>query len=504
METAELEMEVSELLLTASTFSAWPTAGMAYCRKATECISHNLHYRQYGRYPEFDDAGNFPSLAGIINQVKDSLERQTSEVLFSINAQSRGGLHWDFESRGQSAKKHHVEVVIDQIANTFTDLYGVDLSLSERRIDDSNLEKTVKRILLDEIREAGLSNEEVPSKGDVDEDDLNLILEIADSASEIGIEFDYGEENKLGNAAELSGRWDAAEGHYRQALQGYRESGDKKGESISLNNLGWIQVLKGSTDDAELRINESLVISKAIEYRDGEANSLNLLGNIEEDRGDLERAESLFKESMELFRRTGNRRRQAAVSNNLGVVSNAGGNYEQALGYFRDGNAISKEVGDKRIEALTSDALGKMEMKRGNLERAEEMFRQSLVIDRSLGDLRGEGDSLTYLSELEVLRGEIGEAASLLERVLEIDRKIGDRFGEVQTVYNLGVYAFEQGHYKEAEGRFRESIRISNEIGCSVNEWLVENGYSDPESIWDFPPANAKQELKPEISDSWR
>ena len=503
MEPGEVEGEVTKLLLTASRFSEWPAAGMVYCRKATECISHNLHYRQFGRYPEFRDDGSYPSLSGIINQVKDSLERQTSEVLFSINAQSRGELHWDFESRGRGTKKHHVEAVIQQIANTFADLYGIDLPLSEKRIDDKNLEKTVKKILLSEFREADLSEDEIPFKNNVNDDNLVLILEIAESASELGIEFDYGEENKLGNVAELSGRWDLAEGYYRQALRGYRESGDRKGEAISLNNLGWIETLKGNANHAERTLNDGLEISREIGYRNGEANSLNQLGNIEGERGNLEQAENLYKESMEIFRQIGNRRRQAAVSNNLGVASQRKGNNEQALGYFKDGNAISKEVGDKRLEALTTAALGRLAMQRGCLEEAEEMFRQSLVIVRSLGDLRGEGDSLTYLAGLELQRGEIEKATSLFEKTQEINRKIGDKIAELNTLYNLGVCAFKRKRFKEAEDYFRESVRIMNEEGAPVNEWLVENGYTDPDSKWDFPPTNGKQELKPSLSDTW-
>ena len=41
---------------------------------------------------------------------------------------------------------------------------------------------------------------------------------------------------------------------------------------------------------------------------------------------------------------------------------------------------------------------------------------------------------------------------------------------------------------EEAEILFRDSVRILKEIEEPLGEWFVDNGYTDPEEEWDFPP----------------
>lgn len=483
-----MEQEVTKYLLTASVFASRPTAGMAYCRRATECISHNLHYREFGEYPEPDEKGSYPSLSGILNKVKYGLERQTSEVLFSINAQSRGSLHWDFKSRGRSAKKRHVEAVIHQIANTFQDLYGKELVLSGMKLDDDTLEYTVKKTLEKELTEAGLSKEDKPGEDEVDKEELDIILDIAESATEKGIEFDYGEENRLGNAAELAGKWDLAKGYYKQALRGYKKLGDRKGEAISLNNLGYVDELKGSIEEAEGLYRGSMAISKDIGYRLGECSSLNLLGNVAEAKGRLEEAERLYRGSMAIAKDIGNRRREAVVNNNLGVIASQKGSIEEAEEFFTECNAISREIGDRRLEALTLDALGEIALGRGRIEEAERLYKESLVIDKELGDRRGEADSLSYLGFVAMQRDDLEEAGRLLEEALAIDQEIGDPLGEITSLFDLGAVALQRGDLEEAERLYRESVRISNDMKVPLDPWLVDKGYTDPDTRWDFPP----------------
>ena len=357
MKGTELDLEVSDLLLTASRFSDYPSAAMAYCRKATECIIHSWHYQQYGQYPKPDDNGNYPSLSGVISTVRDSLHRQTVEILFSINAQSRGELHWDFENKGKVAKSRHVEAVIAQISAAYSDLYDKDLAIGEIKTEWVLSEETVKRVLHEQINESGIEKRE-SERAQSTGRNLDAILEIADSAIEVGVDFDYGEENQLGLAAELAGKWDIAEGYYKQALQGYSRDGDILGEIKSLNNLAYLLFQKGSLDEAEKLAKRGLELSKETDFTDDTATSLNQLGNIAEARDDLDEAEAMYNQSMEIYRRTGNRRRQAAVTNNLGVLESIRGNNLAAMSFFRDGNSISREAGDKGLEAKTLANLG--------------------------------------------------------------------------------------------------------------------------------------------------
>ena len=61
MDDIEVEQEVTDFLLLARSFSEYPSAAAAYCRQSLELIVHHLHYKEYGKYPEPDPKGNYPS-----------------------------------------------------------------------------------------------------------------------------------------------------------------------------------------------------------------------------------------------------------------------------------------------------------------------------------------------------------------------------------------------------------------------------------------------------------
>ena len=305
MELAEVEQEVTENLLYASEFSHRPPAGMAYCRLATECIIHNLHYQEFRKYPEPDEKGNYPSLAGILTRVKDILERQTSEVLYSINAQSRGSLHWDFESRGKGAKKHHVEAVVNQICNTFNDIYGKELVLTGMNISDEELREGIEETVGQKLTKQGLTADSKPSEDEVDTDDLVDILSLAEVAEERGVSFDPWEYINLGDAARLHGRTFSAERYYREAMRLFLKSGDRQGEGACLGNLGNIAFSRGEYDEAERLQNESLAIYREIGDRKGEGNSLHNLGDIAFSRGEYDEAERQWREHVRIYNEIG-------------------------------------------------------------------------------------------------------------------------------------------------------------------------------------------------------
>ena len=71
---------------------------------------------------------------------------------------------------------------------------------------------------------------------------------------------------------------------------------------------------------------------------------------------------------------------------------------------------------------------------------------------------------------------------------MAIDRDMGNRKGESQELHTLGRIAMQIDDNEEAEALFRDYVRIRIEIGSPLEEWFVENGYTDPEGEWDFPP----------------
>jgi tetratricopeptide (TPR) repeat protein len=301
MDLVEVEHEVTNFLLTALEFPYHPDMGMLQCRKAMEYILKNKYYEEYGEYPETDKEGKYPSLIKVWKGIEKNLQKQTSEIIFSINSQTRGSLHWDFNSRNDTLQQRHVDAVIGQITNLFEDVFGIVIVLQGLKISDEKLENNVNIFVDEGLNKEGITQDSIPSKENVDIEKLGTILNVAEAAKRKGVEFNNRELVKLGIAARLRGELEISEGYYRQAIRKFKNVKNRIGESSALNNLGIIADTRGDLEEAERLYKESLLITREIgDRRGGESDTLNNLGNIARIRGDLEDAERLYKESLKL------------------------------------------------------------------------------------------------------------------------------------------------------------------------------------------------------------
>ena len=125
---------------------------------------------------------------------------------------------------------------------------------------------------------------------------------------------------------------------------------------------------------------------------------------------------------------------------------------------------------------------------RGRTITAAGYMREALHLFRESGDRQGEAISMNNLGLIADIRGDYDEAERLYNESLAIKREIGNRQGEAASLDNLGRIARNRGDWDEAERLYRESVRIKNEIGIPLADWFVENGYTDPDAPWDFPP----------------
>ena len=94
-----------------------------------------------------------------------------------------------------------------------------------------------------------------------------------------------------------------------------------------------------------------------------------------------------------------------------------------------------------------------------------------------------------------MIRGNIdGDAGEPFPEALAINRETGDRALEEGVLYVLGQIALNRGDREEAEGLLRESLRIKKEMGTPLDDWFIVNGYTNPDTEWDFPPSRENSE----------
>jgi phosphomevalonate kinase len=203
VERDEIGQEVTYLLVAALKFQTGnrPKVAMYYCRQALECQVHAVYYDQYEQFPDKD---GFKDLTNIMKKIEQHLTTQTKELLWSINASTRGSMHWSNETRGdKGAKTHHVEAVISMIKAVYQDIFSEDLIILDSSIEEK------------------------------EEENVKKALERVDENS-------------------------------KQALQRFKQVGNLEGEAFSLGNLGDIAKTRGDQEAAHRCYTEAVSIWRQI------------------------------------------------------------------------------------------------------------------------------------------------------------------------------------------------------------------------------------------------
>ncbi len=262
--------------------------------------------------------------------------------------------------------------------------------------------------------------------------------------------------------------------HFRQALEGSRAIGFRKGEGDALTNLGLLAFNKRDFKTAEETQRRALKIHRETGDREGEATSLGNLGLVYRDLHELGKAETLHHEALAIWGELQDRVRESHQLGNLGLLFE-----QQARELLKEGD---------RNQA------------REKLAATERNFLEALRVARESGDRGSEGVALNNIGDLYrwlgVLEGNpayLDKAHTHMEAALRVQRQIGNRFREAAALANLGIIASHQDQPEEACMWLRESAALYEEIGTSgegpdlVRAKLEELGCDEEAQE---PPAN--------------
>ncbi|MCT7965666.1 CHAT domain-containing protein [Laspinema sp. D1] len=251
---------------------------------------------------------------------------------------------------------------------------------------------------------------------------------------------------------------------WEQALEIYRQIGDKVGEGKTLHNLGTVYKSLGEYAQAEQYYRQSLEISRQLGDKAVEGTTLNNLGTLYTSLGEYAQGEQYYRQSLEIFQQIGDKMGEGRTLNNLGGVYTSLGEYAQAEQYYRPSLEISRQIGDKKGEGRTLLGLGNVYNSLGENAQAEQFYSQSLEIFQQIGDKEWEGNTLNNLGTVYKSLGEYAQAEQFYSQSLEIFQQIGDQAGERNTLNNLGNIYTSLGEYAQAEQYYRQSIEVREQL----------------------------------------
>jgi len=186
--------------------------------------------------------------------------------------------------------------------------------------------------------------------------------------------------NLLGHAQAQMGDYDAAEPNVRQALDMFRELGDRANEAVVLNGLA------GMLERQE-RYTEALAVAL---------------------------------DALRMLKAVGHWWTQATLENGVGWLYAHLGQYDQALTHCQRSLSLHRESGYRGGAADALDSLGFVYLRLGDLAQARAHYEQAVDAYHEIGAPFGEGNSLAGLAEVLAAEGHPDAARALFAQAAAI------------------------------------------------------------------------------------
>ena len=263
---------------------------------------------------------------------------------------------------------------------------------------------------------------------------------------------------------------------WEEALSLYRLLDDKKGQAISLNNIGEVYKDLGEKQKALKYFNEARLLYIAEGDKKGQASVLNNIGEVYSALGKKQDALKYYKEALHLSRAEGDKKREATSLNNIGGIYSALGKkqdalhyYKLALHYYKLALLLRRAESDKKGEAISLNNIGGIYSALGEKEEALKYYKQALPLRRAEGDKKGEANTLNNIGGVYSALGEKQKALESYNEALLLRRTIGDKYGEATTLNNIGAVYRDTKQPNEAIKYLEQSVTITLQIRSSLD-----------------------------------
>jgi tetratricopeptide (TPR) repeat protein len=264
---------------------------------------------------------------------------------------------------------------------------------------------------------------------------------------------------------DVGGHWQVGEAMGLRQLAALREGGDRRGEGVALNNLGFLADSQGRFEEAARYYTEALGIRREVGDRAGEGSTLNNLGELARSQERYDEAARYYEESLAIRHEVGDRLGEGVTLSNLGTLAQNQGRFDEAERYYEEALTVARAVGDRAGEGITLSNLGGLAQNQGHFEEAERYYIEALAVVREVGNRAVEGATLNNLGALAYSQGRYADALRYQLESLAIARAVGDRYGEAVQLSNVGDDYERLGEFEQARDYKRQSLALFQELG---------------------------------------
>jgi CHAT domain-containing protein/Tfp pilus assembly protein PilF len=293
--------------------------------------------------------------------------------------------------------------------------------------------------------------------------------------------------------------------HLDQALTVWQAVGDRHLEAITLTINGRVYYALGEPQKALESYRLALPVMRAVRDQSGEAGTFTQIGAVYRFIGEPQKALDHFAQALPLWRTLGDRRNEATLLNNMGTVYHLLDEPLKALHYFEQALPLVRARNDPQVEAVTLTNMGNVYNRLDNPEKALDHFNQALVVARKNNDRKTEAGALTHAGTAYSSLGDHRKAVEYMERGLQLRIAVSDRQGEATTLNHLGRVFDLWGEPRKAFEYYDKALPIWRAVGDRNGEVAALYGMARAEShLGDLHQASARTDAALSIINTLR
>jgi tetratricopeptide (TPR) repeat protein len=271
-------------------------------------------------------------------------------------------------------------------------------------------------------------------------------------------------QESLGMAYTQAGQLDMGEHHYQAALTIRRELADDRGEALTLNGLGLLQLRRRELVRARTSIELSLEKFRAI----GDAYwatimSMNLAG-IAAELGSTATAERLANGALTTLRNQGNKRAEGNALRILSAISLESGEPESALSYAQHAMEIALDLDNAVAEGYWLLDLARAQRAVGQPGEALASYHRAALLQRQLGDRAREALAWDGTGETYRELGRPQEAIDFHRRAIEAFQALRDDWHAARALDHLAAALVEINATEDAAHHRRRARDLLRDL----------------------------------------
>jgi tetratricopeptide (TPR) repeat protein len=221
------------------------------------------------------------------------------------------------------------------------------------------------------------------------------------------------------------GWWTDREMAFDMSLTAAQQKDNLRAKALSLDEVGYTCGRRGELDKALLYHEQSLSIWHELRDRKGESVTLNNIAGIYDDQRYYEQALKYYQQSLMICREGDDRKGEGTALNNIARVYMNLGEWETALEYLNQTLTFREETGDTNGKGITLANIGMVSREQGNPEEALKHLEKALAIAKGLGDKVGEATRRWSLGLAHYDLGNLAEAVNCMSQTVKIEEDIG-------------------------------------------------------------------------------